>query len=695
MKKVISIVVALAMIVAGASSVMANDTQDMQQILVQVKERIPDTSAFEDFSSETNEGINGTCYSFDWNTKDNGDFKNINLTVNENGVITRYHYYDKTIYNRTDTLSINRLSKEDALMKAKALLKELNPDVYPSLMVEADQNPESLYGNTHGFTVKRIENGIPVYGDRGYITLNLAADKIIDFYINYTDGVDFEEAKNILDIKGAWEMFAENVGMELEYQTEFIDDAEKAYLVYLPNLEHDQYIDAKDGLAKNIVRIYNNDRYAYSAAESMKQEAAADAAGSNSALTQKEIKEIEKISGLLSKEEAEKIIRNNNILDFEEGMSRTGISCYKDYSNEDKYNYRLRFTLQNENEYYFASATIDAKSGELLNWTSKTDSNNAEKKYPREELVKRCEEILPIIAPKHFGNSSSNDYFLNDENTNSENLYYTRYINGVKFNKDTVSIGLNAENGKVNSYRIGYTDIEFPSVDEIIENDTAIKKLSEQAKLTLYYIPTMIDVKNKKSDAVLGYVLDNLYDCRIDANTGLLKKYKTEENKIPEYTDISGHYAENAIKTLAKYGIGFESGELKPNSKITQQEYAALLVSTFVNNSPIILKNGAKLDNFYTQAVTNNIIRESDGNPGDTLKREKAAVYMIRAMKAEKYAELDIYKPMFTDISSNVGYISILSGMNVFRGDEKGNFNPEKELTRAEAIMTIYNYLAR
>ena len=46
MKKVISIVVALAMIVAGASSVMANDTQDMQQILVQVKERIPDTSAF-------------------------------------------------------------------------------------------------------------------------------------------------------------------------------------------------------------------------------------------------------------------------------------------------------------------------------------------------------------------------------------------------------------------------------------------------------------------------------------------------------------------------------------------------------------------------------------------------------------------------------------------------------------------------
>ena len=69
---------------------------------------------------------------------------------------------------------------------------------------------------------------------------------------------------------------------------------------------------------------------------------------------------------------------------------------------------------------------------------------------------------------------------------------------------------------------------------------------------------------------------------------------------------------------------------------------------------------------------------------------------MIRAMGAEKYAELSgIFKPMFPDISEKVGYISILAGMKVFCGDEKGNFNPKKQLTRAEAIMTIYNYLTK
>ena len=69
---------------------------------------------------------------------------------------------------------------------------------------------------------------------------------------------------------------------------------------------------------------------------------------------------------------------------------------------------------------------------------------------------------------------------------------------------------------------------------------------------------------------------------------------------------------------------------------------------------------------------------------------------MIRVLGIEEYAKLDkIYKPVFEDVNENVGYISILGAMGVFNGDENGLFNPDKNLTRADAAIVIYNYLSR
>ncbi len=37
----------------------------------------------------------------------------------------------------------------------------------------------------------------------------------------------------------------------------------------------------------------------------------------------------------------------------------------------------------------------------------------------------------------------------------------------------------------------------------------------------------------------------------------------------------------------------------------------------------------------------------------------------------------------------------LLSAMGVLSGDGNGNFNPNREMTRAESIIMIYNYLTR
>ena len=698
MKKMLSSLIALAIALSGVIPVTAKDTENIRQILEEVKGRIPDTNEYENFDSDTNDRGGNITYSFNWNTENKGGkYKSMSLTASDEGVITSYHYYDDEIYKNSGEAALKRLSQEEALDKAKELVKKLNPDIFPYLEIKVRDEHESLYNSSYIFNIQRCENGIPVYEDTGSVTVNSDADKLISFYLTYTEGLELGDASGAMDIKGAWEVFSDNIGMELEYRTEYKDDKETAYLVYVPKMNSNQYIDATTGEKKEIVRAYSG--YYFAGGNSAAtEEMATDDMGTahKQELSIREVEEIEKISGLMSEKEAEQLVRSMSALDFEQEMTLDEISCYKGYNSDDYY-YRMHFS-QNIDEYgNYGYAEINAKTGELISWSCYKGSTENNLEY--NELTQLSDGLLSQLAPKHFGEGSAKDYLLNEDNENASTVYYTRYVDGIKFANDTVAIRINPENKKVSYFNIAYSDIEFPSAEAAITADEAAKELSEQAEMILYYIPTISDVNSKelKNDTVkLGYMIKNLYDCNLDAYTGKIKQNEYAERKIPEYTDISGHYAENAIKTLAKYGIGFESGEFKPDEIITQQEYAALLVSTFVNYSPIILKSGAELDRFYTQAFGNDIIRESDTEPTAALTREKAAVYMIRAMGAEKYAELSgIFKPMFPDISEKVGYISILAGMKVFCGDEKGNFNPKKQLTRAEAIMTIYNYLTK
>ena len=55
----------------------------------------------------------------------------------------------------------------------------------------------------------------------------------------------------------------------------------------------------------------------------------------------------------------------------------------------------------------------------------------------------------------------------------------------------------------------------------------------------------------------------------------------------------------------------------------------------------------------------------------------------------------NIYAPLYKDVTEDIGYVNILTGLNVISGDGTGYFNPEKEITKAQALIMIYNYLSR
>ena len=550
-----------------------------------------------------------------------------------------------------------------------------------------------MFDNTYRFNLQRYENDIPVYNNSGFVTVNQDATKITRYSLNYTNGLAFEVLDNVIDVTDSWNYYYKNAGALLEYRLRNKDKEKEVYLAYIPQLGSDEYIDAKSG---EVTPIWYRDYYYFSDTENYavgmnnKEMAALESAR----LSEIELEKIEEVAGLMSAQDAQEAIKNNDILDFEEDLILTSMNLYKDYSGE-RYFYDITYESHMNDVYKSASATLDAKTLEIIRWRARSDDyieyHKNKTEIDRAEVENKALTALKALAPKYFLDNTEYKLLENVDNTNS--VAYTRYVNDIKFSNDYVNVEVNPKNGKVWNFSINYTDVKFPSPDGIISEDEAILKMSEQTEMMLYYFPmSKIEKATKADTAVLGYKSE--YVNEIDASSGLIENYQGESPKLA-YTDISNHYAKDEIETLAKFGIGFEGSEFRPDDVITVNEYITLLISTFTNYTPIILKASNDVTYEFKEAQRNGIIKLDEVTPDAPLTRENAAIYMIRVMELEEVAKLPIYKPLFSDVNENVGYTSILGAMGVFKGDENSLFNPTKNLTRADALILIYNYLAR
>ena len=199
---------------------------------------------------------------------------------------------------------------------------------------------------------------------------------------------------------------------------------------------------------------------------------------------------------------------------------------------------------------------------------------------------------------------------------------------------------------------------------------------------TKAYIP-VYNENSKESVALPVYKFDDTHTRTYDPFKGTLLTANNED-KIIEYADVNGHYAQKEINILRKYGIGFEGGMFKPDEIITKSQFAALTNSVFGKNRfPVIMKS--------TNADIND---ETEDN--DPLTRATACIELIDAMGYDEIAKMDsIFLPQFADVKENVGYIAILAKMGVVSGDGSGNFSPDEYLTRADAAIMIYNFLSK
>ena len=196
------------------------------------------------------------------------------------------------------------------------------------------------------------------------------------------------------------------------------------------------------------------------------------------------------------------------------------------------------------------------------------------------------------------------------------------------------------------------------------------------------------------------------YSDSFQADAEVVEGLKNDANDVSEstFTDISGHWAEQAVKTLAEENIinGFEDGSYRPENQVTRAEFAKMIVLALQleQSGDTAFADVSQSDwhySYVSAAHTAGLIQGYAGvfRPDDAITREECAVILYRALEHNGITLSGTCS--FTDENDIADWaktaVLALGAEGLLQGFDN-RFQPQEETTRAEAAGMIYNLLS-
>ena len=254
-------------------------------------------------------------------------------------------------------------------------------------------------------------------------------------------------------------------------------------------------------------------------------------------------------------------------------------------------------------------------------------------------------------------------------------------------------------------------------------DDTPSTKMNGSIKLpnknvTYYAVAKLYGISSQKSSFAMSFRGGNSSSGgsggsgsssggRYTPNTGTNTNTNTNNNNNntsnEKYSDISGHWAKDYIKTLSDKSIvnGYEDGTFKPGNTVTRAEIAKMIVcalgqkaATDVNLTFTDKADIADWAAGYIQTAVNlgilNGYEDGTFKPSQPVSRKEMAKI---AMAAFKYGEDKTSKLEFSDTASiptwAYGYVAAAVKNRIITGYEDNTFKPDGNVTRAEACTIL------
>lgn len=715
--KIISAAMAAAMAVSAGSVCVsaANNTASvsesakesaMRSYLAKVKRRITVPAELSEFNYSVNNTYKTDCYTFKWTTPD-GAKEHKELTVVIVGdIIISYNlqnYSSDNVYKQ----SLAKLSDEKLISKAKEHVKKLDPNIYTHLSYTISNI--NLFGENAVIELARLENGIKVAENGGRITINKDTGELVSFSLSYWDTNTFPASSSAKSLSEVQNIIKDKTTLTPVYciQHDWDKDEDKAVLLYRPDFSSN--IDALTGkvstfyddVSKDEGASYYpfgyNDYYGYDYAEAeacAEDSAAANDGGEGVNFTEAELKEIEADKNLLSKDEVTTLLQNDPYIKLRTKFKLKNSQTVK---IDDDYFYSLTYEARTAdgNKYDGTFRVfINAKTGKIENFSNYDSQEKLDdsKAYP----VTKCNTIATNAA-KHFYSDIFSEYKPSTQNTAPSDYYtdnkgktkhyetsrtfiFDRYANGVIVENNSIRITV-LNDGTIEDCSYTYKHVKFPSVPKFDKEKAFTKLFSQQPPELVYqcYITKDGKIKSYLTYTFDSYTLDSSY--KVVSYYGY-ELYRSEKQNT-NYTDISGIKQEEAIRTMARYGITLrsENGRFDPDGTVKYSEMLNLIFS--------VTKQYVYYD--FDDAV------EEDSSISNTpVTNSLTARAFVETMGGAGFAKLSgIYKSPFTDVKSDneyIGYIAIAKAMGFAKGTN-GKFYPDHMLTRAEAMQLVYDYV--
>ena len=754
MKKIISILLAAGMVFSFSSPALAaavsiaekpvdeiiesNTINEptpemMEEMIVRVRPLIDVPEEYTEFGWDFygKNNYSSTYWSFYWyDVEGTGE---ISVTCDTQGRITSYNVYEYNNQNR-NSASLPAISPEELMPEAKKFIEKTAPYLAKmDLRLEEIRYPSVFYNPCYTYVFTRYENDIPVRENTVNIQVNHLTKKVTSFSTNVSADLEFKNPEKLIGEDKAKEILSDVQEMKLSYRlkTEYNEDGKLsdryAYLVYTPSLSYVS-VDAQTG------KVYT-ERNTWTALkapssvngsimmDSAAKEESAEAGGGRYQLSEKELEQLAVLESLITKDEAAKVIFEDEHLYIAENAYLSDARLSKRYTeprplyyldgnedlseNEEKYTWNLYFSTPGE-MYLGMNAVVDAHDGTLLSYSAelpyvyqyeKFGIEEPEVKFTKEQAVKIASEFLAKHQKERFALTrysadseySPYKYVVNEQGDSipyyrASTITFVRVNEGIDFTYNSFNMGVDRASGKITRYSYSwYDDIRFESPKDAVGEKKALESLYKdngfEANYEICKDNTYVEGKlNSVNTTVYSrsvYSLVNPLTTTIRALDGKLINYNNEEVKYDEktfeYTDIENHWAKDTIKRFTYIGYGPEGNLFRPNDSITGEEFVSLCEAVRIYGDTAEL---VKLENVTRMGAVKVII--------DHLGYGKIA--KLENVFITDFADNSDFR------SEDIGYAAIARGFGLIEGDGE-NFRPYDTLTRAEALTIIENII--
>ncbi|MBQ7990794.1 MAG: S-layer homology domain-containing protein [Oscillospiraceae bacterium] len=708
------------------------EAKALQKVILDVKGRVDIPSSLDKFEYDVNTRYGTAFYELRWYKEELKKYswgqrteETESITVSYfDGFINGIDHHDES---RRSRIGFPALSEEDQAAQVKKLLYTIDPGIKGDPVITRDKYADVIHSSDITFNITRPIDGIPFAENSGSVTIDKDTGELVSMKLRWWNKAEFPDASKRITPEKASELYKSRKPLKESYKLfsvwewdeEKDEDIYRQFIlpVYTPKVSGENEIDAITG---EYTKLYEDKKtYSYTDAydwsnsfsyyeeEEIEEEAEYDEAVLTGAgLSEAEKSAVDEESNYMTYEQLLKKIKDDPFIVFNEELVSTGnyVSSYTTVKGDEMPSRVLSFSYSSQDDTkddISLTVTMDAYTGEVISFNK---NYNYGYNSPNENTTPASKDKVRAranAAAIHFLSDKAYEYRITggtteyDEDTYEGTVRYSRYVNDLPADFDTVTIEVDSRD-EVLSFSYVYYDMEFPKPEPVGE-DKAYEELFRNMKPDLYY--TGFTDLQLRPHTYLTYKFDANYT--INMNTGrrindyngedYYKEEEKKEEKVIAYTDIKGHKYEHEIQTLLDYGITCtDESRLEPDSPITTGEFTRLWDSVY--RTDMSYPYADKWDQKTQKYITN----EERVKP---LTRGEVAKIYLRTYGSEyfKAAQIpDIYKSPYKDVKENspyIGYITFAKRLELIDPDSAA-FGENKGFTKADMLKLAYDYLA-